>query len=197
MRALLFPAFERPRKVLGVVVVIPTAIVASADSDCVDCPRPDSSAARIVMCDQPDTGTTAHDALSGPWPNHALQRTAGLRLGFNHGVLAQPSLSLSRSAAWLFRVSRAAGRVIEFADSCERGTPPDCFGSSPSWRRHSLWSRRWSGSESFGIVVSSSLPRRHAAGGTEPEQLRFRSTQQNKLMERNCPWPLASATVAG
>ena len=29
-------------------------------------------------------------------PNHALQRTAGLRRGFNHGVLAQPSLSLGR-----------------------------------------------------------------------------------------------------
>ena len=40
------------------------------------------------------------DALSwlvkAETPNHALQRTAGVRLGFNHGVLAQPSLSLGR-----------------------------------------------------------------------------------------------------
>lgn len=72
MRALFLPAFQRPRKVLGVVVVIPPSIVASADSDRIDCPRPDSPEARIVVRYQPDTGTAAHDASCGPWPNHAL-----------------------------------------------------------------------------------------------------------------------------
>lgn len=45
-----------------------------------------------------DTTAFGVSGVESRTPNHALQRTAGLRLGFNHGVLAQPSLSLGRSA---------------------------------------------------------------------------------------------------
>ena len=83
MRALPLPAFQRPRKFLRVVIVIPHAIGA-AESDRVDCPRPDSPAARIVMRDEPDTGPAAHDAACGPWPNHALQRTPVVVFGLSH-----------------------------------------------------------------------------------------------------------------
>ena len=80
--------------VYRLVVSIPLAAVAARFSLGLGVPLP--AEYQVVMTTRRrDAGGVTSEQFDRT-PNHALQRTAGLRRGFNHGVLAQPSLSLGR-----------------------------------------------------------------------------------------------------